>query len=265
MQTLEATSDWRAQDGLTATSLRALLDGEIPAICIAGFASKEECRALCDAIRSGAVAGRAAQTSTMNLIGANFSNHAGTKAEYFEHVKSSYADVGRLYERAGFSPLERMIEKLQAIWPGHVGVAQEPGHGRYFAGGFKTRSTSGHMHYDFAPHTAPDYAIGGIVDQLGWNLYLDMPTGTGETITYRRPVPRDVKLGSGAARALDIDRNYVAGAESYTFRPEIGDVVIINTRNPHDIIVGSVVPGEWRAQTSSFIGRLPNDDLILWS
>jgi hypothetical protein len=230
-----------------------------------GFATEEECRALCDAIRSGAVAGRAAQTSTMNLIGANFSNHAGTKDEYFEHVKSSYSDVGRLYEAAGFNPLQRMIDRLKAIWPGEVGVAQEPGYGRYFAGGFKTRSTSGHMHYDFAPHTAPDYAIGGIVDQLGWNLYLEMPKNTGETITYRRPVPRDLKLGGGAARALDIDRNYVAGAESFTFRPEIGDVVIINTRNPHDIIVGDVAPGEWRAQTSSFIGRLPNGDLILWS
>lgn len=265
MQIVEATSDWRAQDGLTSGSLRSLFDGEVAALSLQGFASRDECRALCDAIRSGAVAGRAAQTSTMNLIGANFSNHAGSKADYFHQVKSSYGDVGRLYEIAGFSPLQRMIDKLQAIWPGHVGVAEEPGFGAYFAGGFKTRSTSGHMHYDFAPHTAPDYAIGGIVDQLGWNLYLDMPTGTGETITYRKPVPRDVKLGGGAARALDIDRNYVEGAETFTFRPEIGDVVIINTRNPHDIIVGKVAAGEWRAQTSSFIGRLPNDDLILWS
>jgi hypothetical protein len=26
-----------------------------------------------------------------------------------------------------------------------------------------------------------------------------------------------------------------------------------------------VAPGEWRAQTSSFIGRLPDNRLVLWS
>ena len=78
MQIVEATSDWRAQDGLTSGCLRSLFDGEVAALSLQGFASRDECRALCDAIRSGAVAGRAAQTSTMNLIGANFSNHAGS-------------------------------------------------------------------------------------------------------------------------------------------------------------------------------------------
>ncbi len=28
---------------------------------------------------------------------------------------------------------------------------------------------------------------------------------------------------------------------------------------------GDVAPGEWRAQTSSFIGRLPDNRLVLWS
>ena len=46
---------------------------------------------------------------------------------------------------------------------------------------------------------------------------------------------------------------------------QIGEVVIINTRYPHDVLVGEVAPGEWRAQTSSFIGRLPDDRLVLWS
>ena len=31
-----------------------------------------------------------------------------------------------------------------------------------------------------APHTAEGYAIAGITDQLGWNLYLDMPGETGD-------------------------------------------------------------------------------------
>ena len=130
----------------------------------------------------------------------------------------------------------------------------------------KTRTSSGHLHYDFAPHSATGYAIAEIDDQLGWNLYLDMPEGTGETITWRRPVPRaGGAVGHGERRALDLDPAYVEGAESFTFRPEVGEVVIINTRHPHDIRVDHPTAGQWRAQTSSFIGHLANDDLIMWS
>jgi hypothetical protein len=254
-------------DRLDQTSLRALLAGEIPAIRLAGFATAEECRAFCAAIRSGDAATEAAGTAPMTLIGANFANYVGpTKAGYFAKVEPSYRAVGVLTARAGFDPLQRMTERLRQVWPAAVGVATEPGHGRYFAGGVKTRTASGHLHYDFAPHSAAGYAIAEIDDQLGWNLYLDMPEGTGETTTWRRPVPRDGgAIGHGERRALDLQRDYVEGTETFTFRPEVGEVVIINTRHPHDIRVDDPAEGQWRAQTSSFIGHRAGDDLIMWS
>jgi hypothetical protein len=267
MTAADTRTAWQAVTGLTEQSLRALLAGEVPAVRIPGFATPEECRRFCEAIRGGAHSGRAAETARMNLIGANFSNHAGkTKAEYFALVDQSYADVGRLCEAAGFNPLERMIDMLKAVWPAHVGVAMEPEFGRYFAGGVKTRTSSGHLHYDFTPHTAPGYVLGNILDQLGWNLYLDMPASTGGTVAYKKPVPREAGAqGRGPARAMNLDRGFVEGAESFAFHPQIGEVAIINTRYPHDIVVENAAPDEWRVQTSSFIGRLPNDDLILWS
>jgi hypothetical protein len=193
----------RAADGLDERSLRALLAGEIAAVRMEGFASAEECASFCAAIRASAAEARAAETSRMSLIGVNFSNYAGQGKEgYFEQVEPSYRAVAAIAARAGFDPLQRMIERLRAIWPAHVGVALEPEHGRYFAGGIKTRTSSGHLHYDFAPHTAPGFAIAGILDQLGWNLYLDMPRATGATTTWRRPVPREGgAAGRGAARA----------------------------------------------------------------
>lgn len=256
-----------AAEGLDQTSLRPLIAGEVPAVRIPDFATAEECAAFCAAIRQGSEERREAETARMTLIGANFSNYAGqTKDGYFQKVEPSYRAVGAITERAGFDPLERMTERLRAIWPAHVGVALEPGYGRYFAGGIKTRTTSGNLHYDFAPHTAPGFAIAGILDQLGWNVYLEMPRSTGATTTYRRAVPREGgAAGGGPARALNLDRGYVEGAESFTFQPSVGEVVIINTRYPHDMIVENAAPDETRVQTSSFIGRLPNDDLILWS
>jgi hypothetical protein len=261
-------STWQQPaEGLDQPSLRALIAGDVPAILITSFATCDECGALCRAIRDYGNKAERAKTSRMNLIGANFSNYAGeTKGGYFDLVGPSYDALRSLLADAGFDPLQRMIERLRAIWPADVQVASEPGHGRYFAGGIKTRATSGHLHYDFAPHTAEGFAIAGIVDQLGWNLYLDMPKNTGETTTYRREVTREGgKIGSGPVRALNLEGDYVKEAEAFTFRPEIGDVAIINTRYPHDIAVDDVGPDEWRAQTSSFIGRLPDDRLILWS
>jgi hypothetical protein len=268
MTSTVSDTDWQqVADGLDEPNLRALMAGEVAALRIEGFATADECAAFCDAIRQAAGSTREAETARMTLIGVNFSNYAGQSKEgYFEQVQPSYEAVARITERAGFDPLQRMIGGLRAIWPAHVGVAVEPEHGRYFAGGIKTRTSSGNLHYDFTPHTAPGFAIAGIEDQLGWNLYLDMPREGGQTVTYRRPVPREGgAAGGGRARALNLNRDYVEGAESFTFQPRIGEVVIINTRYPHDIIVEHAAPDEWRAQTSSFIGRLPNDDLIMWS
>ncbi len=264
--TISSTWQQPAQT-LDRQSLKALIAGDIPAILITEFATLDECSTFCSAIRRHRNRVEHARTSRMNLIGANFSNYAGeTKAGYFDLVGPSYEAQHALLADTGFDPLQRMIERLRAIWPADVDVAREPGHGRYFAGGIKTRASSGHLHYDFAPHTAAGFAIADIVDQLGWNLYLDMPENTGETTAYRRPVPREGgKIGSGPVRALNLDHGYVEGAEPFTFRPEIGDVAIINTRFPHDITVDDVGPDEWRAQISSFIGRLPDDRLILWS
>ena len=252
---------------LCRESLDALIKGAIPAILIDSFATPEECSAFCLAIRNAGDDATAAKTTRMTLIGANFSNYDGAgKAGYFDLVGPSYEAVRPIIDQAGFDPLERMIDRLRAIWPADVEVANETGFGRYFAGGIKTRSSSGHLHYDFAPHTADGFAIAAITDQLGWNLYLDMPKHTGETTTYRRAVPRDGgKVGSGPVRALNLDQSFVNGAEAFTFRPKIGDVAIINTRFPHDIAVDDVGPNEWRAQTSSFIGRLRDNRLILWS
>ncbi|MEM7044972.1 MAG: hypothetical protein AAF543_19365 [Pseudomonadota bacterium] len=252
---------------LSRDSLLALIAGEIPAILIGGFATADECAAFCRAIRHHSGKAKEAQTTRMTLIGANFSNYDGeTRDGYFDLVEPSYEALQPILAEAGFDPLARMTDRLCRIWPAEVGVANEPGFGRYFAGGIKTRASSGHLHYDFAPHTAEGFAIAGIMDQLGWNLYLDMPRHTGETTTYRREVPREGgKIGTGPVRALNLEQAYVNGAEAFTFEPRVGDVAIINTRYPHDITVDNAGPDEWRAQTSSFIGRLPDDRLILWS
>jgi hypothetical protein len=253
--------------GLSRKNLQSLIAGEVPIVLMGGFATVDECAAFFGAILRHADQAKDAETARMTLIGVNFSNYGGeNKAGYFDLVDPSYEALRPILAEAGFDPLARMVEQLRAIWSAEVDVADESGFGRYFAGGIKMRTSSGHLHYDFAPHTADGFVIAGINDQLGWNLYLDMPESTGETTVYRRPVPREGgKVGTGSARALNLEQAYVDGAEAFTFEPRVGDVAIINTRYPHKIAVDNAGPDEWRAQTSSFIGRLPDDRLILWS
>ena len=262
-----ASAIWRPPaTALSETSLRALMAGEIPAIRLPGFATADECCRFCDAIRGAADLGRPAATTPMTLIGSNFANHVGTRSEYFHTVEPSYGNIGRLTAATGWVPLTRMIERLRAVWPGRVDIAAEPGFGRYFAGGIKTRTGGSSLHYDFARHTASDHAIGAVEDQLGCNLYLELPAHTGQTTVYNYRVPRDGgAAGRGNAKHMGLDARVIAGAEFFTFRPSAGEVVIINTRNPHEIDMDGLLAGEWRAQTSSFIGRLANDDLTMWS
>ena len=268
MSQTDVAEAWQAPAcHLDEAALRSLMAGQIPAIRIANFASVAECEHLCQAIRGAAHIGQTAVTSPMNLIGCNFSNHgAESKEKYFARVDPSYRDVASLASAGSVDPLGRMTAKLRSVWPASVETAEEPSYGRYFAGGIKTRTAGSELHYDFAPHTAMGYAIGVVLDQLGWNLYLDLPANTGHTITYNHPVPRRAgRQGFGHALSMRLDRAWVDGATSFTFRPEIGEVVIINTRYPHEVVVDNIEPGEWRVQASSFIGRLPNDELILWS
>jgi DNA-binding transcriptional MerR regulator len=50
-----------------------------------------------------------------------------------------------------------------------------------------------------------------------------------------------------------------------TLRGTVGDVVIFNTRNPHEIAGGVAKPGGSRISIGSFVGRMPDEQLMLWS
>jgi hypothetical protein len=49
------------------------------------------------------------------------------------------------------------------------------------------------------------------------------------------------------------------------YRATAGDVVIFNTRNPHEISPGVAKPGGSRVSIGSFVGRMPDRSLVLWA
>ncbi len=246
--------------------LRSLMAGEVAAVHLEDFASAAECRLFCAALRDVEVESRTASTSPMVIVGGNLSNFRGkTKADYFAGVERAYRDTDKLVA-ASFDPTERMIARLAAAWPARVRVASEPEpFGRYFAGGVKSRVQGSALHFDYAPYLLEGYGICDITDQFSWNLYLEVPSGTGQTTIYdamvcERPVDRP-----GVQWNNKLPPESVAGAASYTFMPRAGEAVLFNTRCPHTITVESVREGERRTQIGSFIGRMPDDELVLWS
>lgn len=54
-------------------------------------------------------------------------------------------------------------------------------------------------------------------------------------------------------------------AQSFTFRPEEGEVVLFNSRNPHEVFPVAEPNGKNRIAMATFIGRKPNGDLPFWS
>jgi len=251
---------------LDATSLMALVRGHVPAIHVSNFASKRQCQQLCNAIRQAHVARTAATTSPMTLIGSNFSNSTHlSKQQYFDAARESWNDLDTVTNIAGYQPLMQLIDLLSDVWPAAVDVATEPDYGRYFAGGIKTRVSQSALHFDYVPVTEKKYSIAEIVDQLSWNLYLDMPARSGATTVFNAPGRSDTVMPESSTWNNRLPSESVAGAEHYTFQPQVGEVVFINTRYPHSIEMDNVQDGEWRAQTGSFIGRMPDQRLVLWS
>jgi hypothetical protein len=254
----------RAEAELSRESLAALLADEIPAIRIRSFATREECAVFADAVRRAGLA----YYSVARRIG--YIGMAQYEYRWNRPKEDYFRDVGAANEKkaavqsASFDAVQRLIDRLQEHYPsGRVGIAEEE-LGPYYAGIIRQASEGVDLHADFAPFNSPRYTIGTIDAQLGWNFYAEELVSGGDTTVHHAPWTPEIRPGE-IPKSYDLPRDIVAGAESYTFTPNLGDVVIFNTRNPHEIAGGKAGPGRERISIGAFIGRLPNRDLVMWS
>ena len=63
----------------------------------------------------------------------------------------------------------------------------------------------------------------------------------------------------------NLPREVVAGAPTFTYAPTAGDVVLFNSRNPHEVAGGPLAQGRDRIGIGSFLGRMPDRSLAMWS
>ena len=265
---------WRTSEAqaLSANTLAALFDNEIPAIRIPGFASAEECARFAAAAKRFQMKPVVGDTEVgQPAFAAQRIDHLGmTQAEYkrrgpaayFEQAKRASAETAGVYALS-FDPVERLRALLAAHFAGDVALAVEPDGRRYFAGIVRKSNEGLALHADFAPYQAPGYMVDRVDAQLAWNFYAETPAEGGMTTLH------DAPWRWARSRPGEVGENYplpaeaVAGAATFSYRPKAGEAWLFNTRNPHKV---SAVEGAGdRLAVACFVGRLPEGRLALWS
>jgi hypothetical protein len=259
-----ATWERDGEHELTAENLAALLDNRIPAIRIRGFATPGECAVFAAAAKRGNVKYYSVARRIGYIGQAQYEYRWNPdKSLYFKAVEEANRDLDAVVAQS-FDPVARLIARIAAVHPGQVAIAEEPGLGTYYAGIIRLASQGVDLHVDYAPLNTLDYAISRIDAQLGWNFFAEEPGEGGLTTIYNNPWNPEVKPGE-IPQSYGLDPALTEGAPSLTYAPTAGDVVIFNTRNPHEISAGA--PGAVRDRVSigSFLGRMPDRSLVLWA
>lgn len=242
---------------LSSNSLDDLFNNRIAAIRVPGFASSEECEAFCAAADEHGYDYYEGVVPPIGKIGiTQYEAGPGGAESYFAQAEDAIEALGEL-SRASFDPLARVIDALSDLTVARV--AFEEGVGSYFAGLVRQIRTA-LLHVDWAPLDGPSWGIGDIDAQLAWNIYLKAPGAGGECIVHNRPwVWSDEELKIEGSYAYH--DSTVADAQLLSLTPRVGDLVIFNSRNFHEVKSTT----DERITVSSFIGRKPNGELWLWS
>ena len=264
MTTAAQTTSWEDTLRLPATpdTLEMLFSGMIAGLCVPDFLTQEECAALkkrseeCEFKDYIDVVPRIARFGItvfeFDRIG---------KRQYFDAVESANRSVGRITKDV-CSPLQRVIDWLLILSPNrNVNIACEPGFGSYFAGLFRRIEEGTLIHVDFAPMEQPGWSVAKVCSQLACNIYLDIPPDDpGAVRIWQREAHKEYekfKIPGSYGYQPDV----IEGVPFATITPQTGMLMVINTRNFHQV---SNCSGS-RLAVSAAIGQMPDKNLVLWS
>jgi len=268
---------WKSNEAqaLSAESLDDLFSNRIPAIRISEFAAPDECRAFADGLRQcelravkGATDYSASSFEAQKIafIGlTQFEFKYRPIEEYLDAADASRAEVASIFARS-FDPVERLMGRLRALIGTDVAVACDPGGRAYSAAMIRSANEGLALHADFASYQAPQLTVSDCTAQLAWNFYAEVPAGAGgHTTIHNSPWTWQRQHDGEVAENYPLPREAVAGAETFTFQPREGEVILFNSRNPHEVIPVAEANGKDRIAMATFIGRKPSGDLRLWS
>jgi hypothetical protein len=259
--------NWNKKElaGLNARNFDLLLKFSVPGILVPGFIPEDVCEEIGRRLRAG---GFQEYSHLKNIpvrqIGACQNQYANEpKSVYFEKKKEADAAIEEIYRGLDVKPaVDQVIAALASGTGRPVSIFEEPGFGRYFAGAFRQFRGHGRLHVDHAPsHVKTAWAITEISRQMTWNIYYSVPESGGELVIHdtihtaekdRMKVPGDYYFPD---EVLDSDERLIV-------RPKVGDLIIFNTQNFHEILG---TQDGYRISQTSFIGLKKDNSLGLWS
>ncbi len=249
---------------LTEANLDLLLDFRIPGIIVERFMAREVC---------DRVAGRLREMAFENYDHLNEIpvHHVGLchnqwahdeKSVYFSKKDQAQAVIDSIYEGLAVDPVSMVADAIASKARRRVGVFEEPGFGKYFAGAFRRFRGHGRLHVDHAPsHIRRPWAVTEITRQLTWNIYYSMQDRGGELVIYDT-------IHTAQNDGMKVPGEYYFPYEvlerngCLRVTPKVGDLIIFNTQNFHEILGH---PDGLRISQTSFIGLKRDGSLGLWS
>ena len=172
-------------------------------------------------------------------------------------------EVGRsAWDRLGlpFDPFELCRKAIGAAWPGGIAVGRSGG--RELAPGVAREPNQGfQVHFDDALREFRGNLLdANLIGQFAFNLYLSVPEVGGETVVWRhrwRPADERFRLPGSYGYSPEV----VAGAESFTMKPSVGEAVLFDPRNFHAVRPSS---GSRRIALGMSIGLSDTGQLLTW-
>jgi hypothetical protein len=240
---------------------RSLLNGDVPALVFPSFVESLRCAEIITNLVECGMGSLGHISHHVGRLGLTQMEHylKGRKSEYFNAVNEASLGYGRIVGIVGVDPLKAVMSLLATLSGVPCSIANEPGFGPYFAGSFRNVTTLGHLHFDYAPLETRGWAISEVSRQLTWNLYLNAPSGGALVVYDKQYSPADESTRKNGDYWYLSET--VSGARRVTYQPAVGDLVIFNSRNFHEVLP---VSGD-RYSLSSFAGQMPGGDWALWS
>jgi hypothetical protein len=246
---------------LTEPLLRSVVDNQVAAVRIDGFASPERCNAAAQSLRSYDFT-EINGVPKIGLSRTELWHLPDGEARYLAAVGKADAQRREILASSG-DFLPEVLALFARAWPPGARVLTSEGDDRpYFAG--ILRSLKGNLlHVDWDPVDAPHWASGKVSAQLSWNLYLQTSETGGEVTLYRKLWQAADETHKRTDASYGYRDSVVAGCECARITPRTGQLVVFNTRNFHR--VEPVRGASARFTITSAIGVLPpSGELVLW-
>jgi hypothetical protein len=253
-------SSFIPENALTRNTLNALFRCMIPYIRISNFASPEECETLTqEASQEGFSAYRGVEPKINRIGNTVFEYERISSQDYFDDAERANKVQSKIFKNS-FNPIERLADAIELAYGIRPEIAQTQTGESYYAGLIRRIEESTLIHVDFAPAEQSEWEVCDVICQLSWNLYLRTSNiNEGHTKIYNKQWEtghQKYKEGIYGYNAQIIE-----DCESASFKPIVGDLVLFNTRNYHEV---AATQGE-RVTVTSALGLLPDGRLVLWS